>query len=827
LSAEPAGQDRLPLALPALFFASGALGLVYEVLWMRWFTPLFGATTLATTATLSGFFLGIAAGSHVFGQRSKRWRRPIRAFGLLEVGVGLGALLVHPILDLYRQAYPILYPWLSPYPTGFALVKLLLAVAAVGIPTFCMGGTLPALGEAIAPGGRRLGIRVGGLYAINLLGAALGTLAVPFVLLPRLGLGQSYSCAVAGSLAIGLTACVVGSATPPRSAPESVPPDRKETPTSPSVAGIVLVFSGVSGLSALALQVLWTRMFALVHENSLYSFAVVVFVLLLGLTGGAAVAREALARGQAPRRLLSRAWCLAGLLIVLSPLLFHRMTDGFAYLSAGGWYSTLGRLLGLAVVTMLPASLGLGMALPLVMEMASPRGRDSAGPVIGRVVAVNTLGAIVGPLLATFLMGPLLGLWWSLVVLGSLLVVAAALTGLTRAEAAAGGAALVAALLLLDPADRAPVRVQAATGQRLISVREGTHGTTAVLADDHDRWITVNNSYVLGGTAASEEERWQAHLPLLLHPSPRRVAFLGLGTGITAGAALLHPVDRIVALEIVPEVAIAAREDFADANARLADDPRVAVVIDDGRNYLASSPQAFDVIVGDLLVPWRPAEAPLYTQEHFESVRRALTSEGVFCQWLPLYQLSPQQLAIILRTFLEVFPTASLWRGNFIPDEPTLALVGHLGSRPVAPEAIDARVQALAAVADDNPFLEHPAGLWLFLLGPVKAEMPWFSGAQRNRDGEPWIELLSARSQASRDQASAPDHVTSFLEEVAAGALTGSPFRELGGTHQEWRAKGVALERASKTRGPEGEQGVLTILRTLPRELQRALGVDP
>ena len=288
---------------------------------MRWFTTLFGATTLATTATLSGFFLGLAAGSHTFGERSKRWRRPVRAFGLLEVGVGLGALLVPPILDLYRQAYPVLYPRLSPFPAGFALVKLLLAVAAVGIPTFCMGGTLPALGEAIAAPGRRLGIPVGGLYAINLLGAALGTLAVPFVLLPRLGLDTSYACAVAGSLGVGLTAYVVGSrdssAGHPQRARLPAPATRRTRRPSRASSSCS---RRVSGLCTLALQVLWTRMFALVHENSLYSFAVVVFVFLSGLTGGAALARTVLGRGHAPRRLLGRAWCVAGLLVVVSPL---------------------------------------------------------------------------------------------------------------------------------------------------------------------------------------------------------------------------------------------------------------------------------------------------------------------------------------------------------------------------------------------------------------------------------------------------------------------------------------------------------------------------
>jgi spermidine synthase len=299
LSAESSRQPPPRLALATLFFISGVLGLVYEVLWMRRFTALFGTTTLATTATLSGFFLGMALGSATFGERSKRWRRPIRAFGLLEVGVGLGALLVEPLLDLYRQAYPALYPRLSSFPLGFGLVKLLLAVVAVGIPTFCMGGTLPALGEAITPAGRRIGIPVGGLYAINLLGAALGTLAVPFVLLPRLGLDRSYAMAVAGSLAVGLIASIVGSMSSPRPSPERPSPGHVAR-TAPSVTRLILVLSAVSGVCTLALQVLWTRMFALVHENSLYSFAVVVFVFLLGLTGGASIARKLLGGATQP-----------------------------------------------------------------------------------------------------------------------------------------------------------------------------------------------------------------------------------------------------------------------------------------------------------------------------------------------------------------------------------------------------------------------------------------------------------------------------------------------------------------------------------------------
>jgi len=805
--------------LPVLFFLSGALGLVYEVLWVRRLTTVFGATTLAVTATLSGFFLGLALGSLTLGMRSRRWRRPLVAFGLLEIGVGLGALLFQPILGLYRDVYPLIHLRLAGVPAGFALVKLVLAAVAVAIPTFCMGATLPALGEAVAPSGQRLGIPVGGLYAINLLGAAAGTLAVPFVLLPRLGVDKTYACAVAGSLTVGLIALAWGAS--------AAVPDRSPASPARSVSRLVLALSAISGLATLSLQTLWVRMFALVHENSVYAFAVVLFVFIIGLSAGAALARRELAWDRPPRALLGAAWCIAGLLVVASPRFFAGLTGGLAYVSAQSWHGALARLLAVAAATMLPAALALGTALPLVMEMAGAGGRDAAGPVIGRVLAANTLGAMAGPVIATFVMGPLLGLWPSLAILGGLLVFAGAWTGLPRVPAAVA-VAILAGEMVVGATDLPPVRVRASEGERLLWVREGTHGTTAVLATDHDRWITVNNSYVLGGTAVGDEERWQAHLPLLIHPSPRRVAFLGMGTGITAGAALMHPVGSVVALEIVPEVAEAARQDFAEWNARVVDDRRVEVVVDDGRNYLASTPAAFDVIVGDLLVPWRPAEAPLYTREHFASVRAALSADGVFCQWLPLYQLSPDQLAIIARTFLDVFPSATLWRGNFDPGAATLALVGQRGAGPLDVAGIDDRLHRLVASGERNAFLQHPAGMWLFLVGPLRPTLPWISAARLNRDGEPWVEMLSPLAHDARGQAEATSaQVAGLLDHVAREPLSGTALRGLDDRHQAWVATGRELSRASLVRGEDGQRRVLDILRTLPPELQHSLEVGP
>ncbi len=818
------GTSLRVAALHGLFLLSGALGLAYEVLWMRRFAALFGSTTLAATATLSAFFLGTALGSAAFGARAGGWARPLRAFGLLEIGVGGGALLVGPILSLYTVLYPWLYAHLAAFPAGFAGAKLGLAALAVAVPTLFMGGTLPALAEGLAPLGRRLGVSVGSLYSVNVLGAALGALAVPFALLPTLGLGGSELCVVAGSLAVGLAAVSIGSAFG-RSGerdPSTLTHGAAATSSGRLSPSAVLGLAAWSGLATLALEVLWTRMFSLVHENSVYSFAVVVVVFLAGLSGGAALAGIALRRGYDPRRALGWVWSAAGLLVVLSPRLFSDLTGGLQYLPAEGWIDSAARLLGLAALTLLPACTALGAALPLLMEMAGREG-TSAGLQIGRLLAVNTAGAVAGPLVVTFFVAPALGLWQSVGLVGVLTAVLGCRVGLPLLPRWIVCGAVVGALLVAGPRSVPPVRVR--PGERVVSVREDAYGTTAVLEDDHDRWITVNNSYVLGGAAAAGEERWQGHLPLLLHAAPRHVAFIGLGTGIAAAAALAHSVAHVVALEIVPDVVRAARQDFADLNDGVVEDPRVEVVTDDGRNYLLAAPAGgLDVVVGDLLVPWRPGESALYTREHFDAVRRVLAPGGLFCQWLPLYQLSEAQLAIVLRTFLDVFPRTTVWRGNFLPGEPTLALVGHMSASALDVDAIDRRVARLApSVAASSPMLADPAGLWLSLVGSPGRDAPWLSKAPRNTDDHPWVELLSPR----RREAIVGAPLEALLEEIAASPLQGTPLAHLDGTHRTWRGTGLSLGRASLDRGPAGEKRVLALLRTLPGPLLSALGVPP
>jgi spermidine synthase len=344
--------------------------------------------------------------------------------------------------------------------------------------------------------------------------------------------------------------------------------------------------------------------------------------------------------------------------------------------------------------------------------------------------------------------------------------------------------------------------------------------------------MTINNYYVLGGTSSARDERMQAHLPLFLHPAPKKVAFLGLGTGITAGAALLHPVDTVVALEIVPEVIRAAKNYFADANLHVLEDPRVQVRAEDARNFLKGSGRKFDVIIGDLIVPWRPGESSLLSQEHFYATRDALLPGGIFCQWLPLFQLSEEGFHIIAATFLQVYPRSLLWRGDFLADQPAIALIGQRDPAALDVAAIDQRVRDWARRVDDtNPYLADPAGFWLFLVGQLNPRDPNYVSARRNQDSRPWLELLTPAAHLNRSRQGDPvppgRFLTALFEEMRIRPLQGSLLERLDADHLRWRDAGEELWKASilaaEGRDEEAQAKALETLATLPASLQSAV----
>jgi len=768
----------MPMPLLALFFLSGFAALVYQVLWQRQLGLIFGNGAHAAATTLAIFFAGLAIGSWLWGERAARSARPLAGYARLELGLALTALVFFALLPLQRAAYGPLFAVLGEWPGAFAVARALLAATLLLPPALCLGGTLPMLAQHLIRDPRALGRIATRLYAVNTLGGAAGALAAGFWLPGLLGVRAAYLLAVALNAAIGILALLLDRTTPAPRAAVPTPADAPSAPRAAAAAGLLPgrqlhALAALSGFVTLGLEVLWTRMFAQVLHNSVYSFTVILVTFLLALALGAGLARAVCRRLTHPDAALVPLLLAAGGAAALSPFVFAAATDGLAYLAPEArWYAYLGAVFGLAAVVMLVPGLLAGAVLPTLWHLAADRG-GGPGRIVGRLAAVNTAGAIAGALICGFVLLDGIGLWASVKALALLQLAAAAWLAATRPPRpawtlAAALGAMLAFATVLDPTRLPLVRV--AAGEAVLERWESAYGVTAVVQRGQTRRIKMDNYYALGGTGALVYEQTQADLPLVLHSAPRSAFFLGLGSGITAGAALQHPLERIAVAELVPEVVEAARRHFGPYINGLFEDARARVVVADGRSYLFGDPARYDVVVGDLFIPWQAGAGALYTREQFATARARLTGDGLFAQWLPLYQLSRAEFRVIARTMLEVFPQVTLWRGDFLSARPIVALIGHNQATPLQPERVlenFRRRQGGETAPRDNVL----ALTGLFYAGNLGANRDLFADAVINTDDRPVIEYASPITQREQRAGAARwftgEALQAFYDELA------------------------------------------------------------
>ncbi len=768
------------MILYVLFFLSGAAALVYEVLWLKELGLLFGNTAYAASTTLAVFFLGMAVGAQVLGRRAAQLARPLLTYGLLEIGIALAALLYFALTPLFGWIYGGLYPHLGQNLALMTLVKLVLAVGLLFPPAFLMGGTLPVMGQHLIRRRSDLGRTGTLLYLVNTTGAATGALLAGFVLPARLGFRDSYLVAIALSLLVGVAAWLLD-----RSAgAAATAAEEPEEPAAPDLAansldpGAIRAVAFLSGFLVLGLEVVWTRMLAQVLHNSVYSFTAILVTFLVALACGSAIANLLSRRaGLRPRRVLAVLGAACWLLIAASTLVLDAWTGGLGELAGGGgWGGYVGRVFLLAVVVMLPPGILAGTIYPYLLKVSEATARG-AGRTIGNLAAVNSVGGILGSLAAGFVLLPVAGLWSSVDVLagGYLLLGGVALAGRAAGVVwprAAGAAAVGTAVLVLAVPDLPVARVDAAGGEVLVEAWEGRHGTVAVVDRGPDRYIKLDSGYSLGGVAAFDSEQGQARIPLFVVPPPESVFFLGMGTGITAGGALAFPVQRLVTCELVPEVVTAARKHFADYTNGLFSDPRSRIVVEDGRHHLAATRESFDLIISDLFVPWHAGTGSLYTREHFEICRARLTEGGHFVLWVPAQLLSRAEFDVLARTVLEVFPEVTVWRGEFVPEWPTLGLICSEGPRRLDPA--QARRNVAQVVVDRAPERVTDADVlpWVLYAGNLGTSAPLFAHAAVNTDDRPIIEYGSPRTQqqalSSRAAWLRGDELVGLLDDLAA-----------------------------------------------------------
>lgn len=800
---------EIGVALTLVFF-SGFSALMYQVLWMKQIGLLFGNTSQATGATLTSFFAGLAAGSWVLGRKVSKSSNPMRTYAWLEFGIAITALLYFGILWLFQAIYPTIHQ--NTDSGGLRLlIKFSLSLFLVFPPAFCMGGTIPVIGQYMVREGRHFGRLSALMYGLNTLGAAIGVGLAGFYLPLWLGYNRTCASAVIISAAIGVVAWLLSrqvqpfvytfskepnselsAAVSPKPALEAerkisrqerrrlerekgktiATDDRPATlPASHNTNSqnriVIIALCFLSGFSVLALEVVWTRLFSQVLENSIYTFSAILLIVLLSLAVGSIISSQLTRIKVASTIMLSLLLLFGAVAVAYTPHLFMKLTDGMQLVtSEGTWSSYMLLILGTVALGIGPAAMVLGTVFPFLMKVEENQ-LKSPGLSLGTLATINTVGAIIGSLSCGFILLDWLGIWQSMHLIAWIYVVSAIAipTGTNRAGITMKGICFIAliAVLLASPRDL-PVTSTDPKGdkEKVVECWEGSDCTVSVTESmTQGLSIKINSDYSLGSTSAYMGEKFQADLPLMIKPDAEEIFFLGVGTGITAGSALeprFPNVKRVVACELSGNVFKAAKKYFTDINGfdatgGLFDDPRAKVLIEDGRHYLMATNERFDIINADLFVPFRSGAGNLYTVEHFESCKSRLKPSGIFVQWLPLYQLTEYEFSVICRSLLEVFDEVSMWRHNFTPNSEIVALVGH--TQPYALSADKGDVQndkKLAVEGKTHLDLQrlnlplNPQTITLFYQGNLGKAREFFGGYPLNTDNRPVIEYMAPRN---------------------------------------------------------------------------------
>ena len=657
-------------ALLVLFFFSGVSSLVYQVVWARMLTVVFGTTLLATSTVLSAFMAGLALGSYVLGRYIDRCKHPLRIFAALEVGIGLFALFFPSISANLGNAYGALVGLQGNFYL-FSLARFGLCFALLLIPTALMGGTLPVMAKFAVRRLGRLGGRVGQLYAVNTLGAVVGVLAATFGLMEGLGLqGTTQAIAVVNFLVAG-AAWLWGRQ---RAVDVDEEAATKETAHSDFILWGVLAGFAISGFAALGYEVAWMRLLMVSFSfNSHYEFSIVLVAFLSGLSLGGWLGSRLLTRRTDLLSIFVGIQFLIGACGALSVLAFAHLSVLVEPIQrADSWWVSRTGVFFTAVAIMLLPTVAMGVIFPLVGQIYT-RQLARLGRGIGDIGAVNSLGAVGGAFVTGFVLIPLLGTEWSVKVLAALnglVGLTLALVSQQRKRLVWSGAVGLALLLVLVPSDvLRRIAEPAAVNRELVFYQEGAEGVITVEQQtDGFRKMALNG----GGQVPTDYSSLQifrllGHLPLLLHPDPQEVLVVSLGGGIALGGAAQYEPRRITCVELVPEVIDAARLHFGEFNHHVLENPtawNIELVIDDGRNFLLSSRDTYQIITGDATHPTSADSWVLYTKEFYELCRAHLSTDGIMAQWLPFHGLPPDDYQTIVRTFQHVFPHATLWRSN-------------------------------------------------------------------------------------------------------------------------------------------------------------------
>lgn len=761
------GTQSFPLGLLAvLFFFSGASALCYEIVWSRTLGLMLGHTIHASSIVLVGFFLGMAGGYFLAAKFELQKYGELLVYGILEIFIGMWALCIPSLVEFATSNTT------SSQFSRDATLGLLLILPA----TFCLGATLPVLANFIGrerSGGPK---EISFVYAANTAGGLVGVFAASFGFIALFGVNATNAFAALVSIGCGVIAILLLG----RSQLPAISVDKPEASTFNRKCAVI---ASASGLVTLLLQVAYTRLFALVFHNSTYTFALVVAIYLLGLAIGAIVAGVFASR----RHFLFITCSLAAFLVSLSPFVFALITQ-LKYFRAGSnlvehsvFASTL-----VAAVVLLPV-IALGTLLPVAWHNAIRESKANPRQVIGNLTALNSLAAAGGACLTSFFILPVVGLQGAFLA-GTLILCLLIFYEAPNKRSIAVGAICIVICVF---AGRQPYSFAIPQGAELVNRWESGYGWIEILKRSYDgvQLLRQDVQYGLGADLDVDWERRQGRIPLLMHPNPREVAFLGVGTGISVSSIVGDAaIEKVDAVELIPDVLDAA-EYFASSNREFYNDPRCTVHAADARHFIKNTASKYDVIVADLFTPWHSRTGYLYTVEHFQNCKDRLRQGGIYCQWLPMWQLGKRDFEVVVDSFRTVFSRCTLWWGLCENSKPLMCLLGTEAPIYISAEKFSARLKQIDD-PDVDPFLLNTSRLSHLYIGG----WPRRYNCLLNTDDTPIIEFSCPSSDLSNGKLIGSEVVEYFKEVLARLPQDGVIFGEDSGpipiaTRLAWQHK--------------------------------------
>lgn len=695
------------------FAISNMASLIYQISWIKNLSYIFGTSVYSIGVVLSCFMAGLAIGSFLLGKISDKYPDPVKLFAYVEIIIGLYALATPFLSSLLQQPYGALHEifgntWM------FYLMLSYMAFAILIIPTGLIGGTFPIMNRIYAKKIDTIGKDVGIVYSIDTVFAALGALAAGFLLIPWIGINGTITSGALLNIGAGILLF-----TQTGNINKHIRNDNKDNTKEKKTASkqkisklksytsyfkqnkatldqisgiekIILAAFFLSGFSALASQVVWTRFLSLAFGTSIYALSIITATFLIGLSLGSFVVSKYITGYKNLIPLFAYIECGIGLSSLLILMFFDKLDIPYLYLyhTMNSFYPFMVALFILIFVIMIIPTMLMGATMPVVSKIISSR-IENIGMEIGTIYSLNTFGAIYGSFFASFTLIPTIGMTKTgalggLINIFIALVIFVAYTRTNRAYkyksrfySIAGVAIIIFIYVTLSTINPLFAGVyyhgtqmddlqswkDAKDNIEVLYYDEGLYSSISVIQQED--YISLRTN---GKTESSNvpvelvSEYMLAYIPLFANKDPQHTMMIGLGGGFTLHSiANFDEIKTIDVIEINPQVVEVTEKYFSQYINHVDEDPRVNMIIADARNHLLTEDKKYDVIISQPSNIWCWGEGGLFTQEMYEIVRSDLNEGGTFCQWMPLYEQNIEDFKTFLSTFQSVFPYSDLW----------------------------------------------------------------------------------------------------------------------------------------------------------------------